>query len=315
MSKQLLRGVHVPAVTPLTADEQVDTTSLTRLVDFLLAGGVDGIWLLGTSGEFSALDPASRARAASSAVDHVRGRLPVTVNVSESGTSRARALAREAAACGADALALTPPYYFPHSDDEIRRHYELVKEAAPELPLLAYNIPSMTKVAVSEQALVSLAGSGVLAGLKDTSNDLQWFRRVATAIRDSGEAPSFGLLLGTRTLLDIASDVGATGVVPAIANVAPRASRLAFWSAHDVDPAAKTEALTEMTNFESLAGLIRDGSRNAATLATIKTVLHHWGVLDQPTVSSPLRQLTPEEAAMVRHLADDFTQTRREEPA
>src|SRR5688500_15244846 len=135
-----LRGIFVPMLTPITADERVDVASLRRLVDFLIDAGVQGIWAMGTTGEFAAFPEQERARAIEATIRHVDGRVPVVANIGDSSTGLALRHAQNAARAGAETLALTPPHYYPHTMDEMLTHFRCVKQAHPDLALLVYNI-------------------------------------------------------------------------------------------------------------------------------------------------------------------------------
>src|ERR671933_2487096 len=108
-----LRGIFVPMLTPLDADERVDESSLRRLVDFLVGAGVHGIWAMGTTGEFAGIAEAERARAIQATVDQVAGRVPVIANIGDSSTGLALRHARHAVQAGAPPRARPPPHYFP----------------------------------------------------------------------------------------------------------------------------------------------------------------------------------------------------------
>jgi 4-hydroxy-tetrahydrodipicolinate synthase len=99
------QGIFCPMLTPLRHDETIDQASLRRLVDFLVDGGVHGIWAMGTTGEFALLPESERARAIVLTVEQVHGRVPVIANVGDSSTTLALRHARHAVAAGADALA------------------------------------------------------------------------------------------------------------------------------------------------------------------------------------------------------------------
>src|SRR5919202_732807 len=155
-----LHGIFVPMVTPITDDERVDHASLHRLIDFLVEGGVHGIWVMGTTGEFAAFPEEERAAAIQTTVDQVAGRVPIIANVGDSSTGLALRHARRAVDAGADALALTPPHYYQHSMDEMLTHYRTVKQAFPDLPLLVYNIPQNVKVKMAVPTVLELAREG-----------------------------------------------------------------------------------------------------------------------------------------------------------
>ena len=284
-------------LTPLNHDERIDKASLLRLIDFLVDGGVHGIWVMGTTGEFALLLETERARAVALTVEQVAGRVPVIANVGDSSTALALRHARHAVDAGADALACTPPHYFPHSMDEVMTHYRTLKLAFPEQPLFIYNIPQTVKVRMTLEATLQLAREGTASGIKDSQNDLQWFRTLAAAIREEGRESQFRLFLGTRTLIDVGVVAGAHGAIPANSNVVPRACVMAYESAVAGDWAGARAAQALATRYDDLAEVARGGSTNAATLSSLKHVLRTWGIIDDPTVAQPSRSLTPDEVA------------------
>jgi 4-hydroxy-tetrahydrodipicolinate synthase len=281
----------------LNHDETIDQASMRRLIDFLVDGGVHGIWVMGTTGEFALLPETERARAVALTVEHVAGRVPVIANVGDSSTGLALRHARHAVQAGADALACTPPHYYLHSMDEVITHYRTLKVAFPDTPLFIYNIPQTVKVKMTLEATLQLAREGTASGIKDSQNDLQWFRSLASAIREEGRESQFRLFLGTRTLIDVGIVAGAHGAIPANSNVVPRACVMAYESAVAGDWADARAAQTLATRYDDLAEVAHGGSANAATLSSFKHVLRSWGVIDDPTVARPSRSLTPDEVA------------------
>jgi len=299
-----LHGILVPILTPLLPDERVDVASLRRLVGFLLDAGVHGIWALGTTGEFASLTAEQRAAAAHAVVEEVGGRVPVVVNVGDSGTGHALRHAAAAVEAGADYLALTPPHYYPHSQDEVRAHFERVRDRFPDVPLLAYNIPQTVKVALAVDTVLRLVVTGTIDGIKDSQNDLQWFRQLSIAVTAEGHGERFRMLLGTRSLIDVAVHVGGHGAVPAVGNVAPAECVAAFDRSVRGDTAGALAVQALAIRYEALTGLAGGGSANAGLLSAMKTVLRHRGVLDTADVTAPLRPLTEQESARVVAEAD-----------
>lgn len=290
-------GIFCPMVTPLHRDETVDLASLRRVIDFLIDGGIHGIWVMGTTGEFALLPETERARAVTLTVEHVAGRVPVIANVGDSSTGLALRHARHAVLAGADALACTPPHYYLHSMDEVLTHYRALKVAFPDTPIFIYNIPQTVKVRMTLEATLQLAREGTASGIKDSQNDLQWFRTLAATIRQEGRESQFRLFLGTRTLIDLGVLAGAHGAIPANSNVVPRACVMAYECAVAGDWAGARSAQSLATRYDDLAEVARDGSANAATLSSLKHVLRSWGIIDDPTVAQPSRSLTPDEVA------------------
>lgn len=287
-------------VTPLAADESVDEVSLRRLVDFLVGAGVHGIWSMGTTGEFAALSEVERARGVEATIDQVRGRVPVIANIGDSSTGLALRHARHAVDAGADALALTPPHYYPHSMDEMLIHYRALKEAFPDQPLLIYNIPQTVKVKMTVATTLQLAREGTVQGIKDSQNDLRWFRMLTQAIRADGLEEQFRMFLGTRILIDAAFVVGAHGAIPATSNVAPAAAAESWEAAERGDFALAQRAQEVVMRFEDLSDVARGGSAEAAGFASMKSILHEWGIIDDPRLTRPLRCFGDEETTELR---------------
>jgi 4-hydroxy-tetrahydrodipicolinate synthase len=300
MEPKRLKGIVVPMLTPLAADESIDEASLRRLVDFLVGAGVHGIWAMGTTGEFAALPEEERARAVQATVDQVAGRVPVIANVGDSSTGLALRHARHAVNAGADALALTPPHYYPHSMDEMLIHFRTLKEAFPSLPLLIYNIPQTVKVKMSLSTTLQLAREGTVQGIKDSQNDLRWFRLLVRSIRDYGLEDQFRLFLGTRILIDAGFVIGAHGAIPATSNVAPAAAAEAWEACVRGDFTTAARAQEVVAAYEDLVDVARGGSPDAASYSSMKLIMHEWGIIDDPRLSRPLRSLGEDEAAELR---------------
>jgi len=295
-----LWGIFVPMLTPIDADERVDEPSLCRLVDFLVNAGVHGIWGMGTTGEFAAFPETERARALEATVSQVNGRVPVIANIGDSSTGLALRHGRHAAAAGADALALTPPHYYPHSMDEMLTHFRAVKTAFPDLPLLVYNIPQTVKVKMTVATTLQLAREGTVQGIKDSQNDLRWFRLLVAGIRSSDLESSFRMFLGTRILIDAGYVIGAHGAIPATANVAPAAAAEAWEAAARGDFALAGRAQDVVGQYEELAEIARGGSPEAASFASMKAVLREWGIIDSAQLMRPLRSFETSEVATLR---------------
>jgi 4-hydroxy-tetrahydrodipicolinate synthase len=287
-------------LTPLNSDESLDEASLRRLVDFLIDGGVHGLWAMGTTGEFAGIHERERAKAVAATIDQARGRVPVIANIGDSSTGLALRHAKHAAEAGADALALTPPHYYPHSMDEMLTHFRTMKEAFPDLPLLIYNIPQTVKVKMTLQTTLQLAREGTVQGIKDSQNDLRWFRMLSVAIRADGLEDRFRLFVGTRILIDAALIVGGHGAIPATSNVAPAAAAEAWGAAQRGDFAAAARAQEVVMGYENLAEIARGGSPDAASYSSMKNTLREWGVIADARLTKPLRSFTDDEVATLR---------------
>jgi 4-hydroxy-tetrahydrodipicolinate synthase len=184
--------------------------------------------------------------------------------------------------------------------DEMLTHFRALKEAFPDLPLLIYNIPQTVKVKMSVATTLQLAREGTVQGIKDSQNDLRWFRMLAVAIRADGLEDQFRLFLGTRILIDAALIIGAHGAIPATSNVAPAAAAEAWEAAVRGDYTLSARAQEVVMRYEDLAGVARGGSPDAASYSSMKNILRDWGVIDSARLTRPLRDFSDDEVTELR---------------
>jgi len=275
-------GVIVPMVTPLTAEEKLDGPAVRRLVDFLVAGGVDGIFILGSMGEGPMLRPSVRHELAEATVEAAAGRVPVIAGALEPSTARTIEEIRGLKCRGLEGYVVTTPYYFSaYNDEELLGHFTRIAEAA-NLPVLLYNIPQNTKVPFGADLVMKLAQVPSIVGLKDTSGDWPEFQALLNWRRDH----DFRLLQGNQSYMGISMLAGADGVVPGHGNVYPQL--LVELTA----AGRKGDIATTMACQARLDRLIR--MRGRAPQYTFKIVLKAMG-LTEDYIASPLPRLKPEE--------------------
>src|SRR5207245_1160285 len=147
---------------------------------------------------------------------------------------------------------------------------------------------------------LQLAREGTVQGIKDSQNDLRWFRMLALGIRAEKLEEQFRLFLGTRILIDAALVVGAHGAIPATSNVAPAAAAEAWEAAVLGDLALAARAQEVVLRYEELADIARGGSPDAAGYSSMKNTLREWGVIDNARLTRPLREFGEEEVAELR---------------
>jgi 4-hydroxy-tetrahydrodipicolinate synthase len=127
-------------------------------------------------------------------------------------------LAKHAANCGADALVLSTPYYFPAGQTELKYYVDELMMQLP-LPVMLYNIPSLTKVSFEIDTLEYLCRHNQIVGLKDSSGDLEYFSR---ALELKKRRPDWSILIGPEALLAQSLVLGGDGGVAGGANLCPR---------------------------------------------------------------------------------------------
>jgi 4-hydroxy-tetrahydrodipicolinate synthase len=209
-------GVIAAAVTPRRAHEHsIDLAASLESIDFLCERGVDGIALLGSTGEFVHFVLEDRARMLDFVVK--RSRAPVLANVSHSTLDGALWLGQEALESGVAGLLLAPPYYFRYSQDALRRFYlEFAESVGARARVYLYNIPQFTNGIAIETAQ-ALLETGLFAGIKDSSGDWDYFTRLL----ETRNGTPFTLFIGSDALLARARPAGADGIVSGVAAALP----------------------------------------------------------------------------------------------
>src|SRR5256712_13538137 len=166
-----LEGIIAPMATAITRDEKIDVKSTRTLVDFLIGGGIDGLFPLGTSGEFALFDREDRKTVVETVVDQTSGRVPVPAGVADPSAENVLAFAKDAEEAGANAIVATPPYYSTTSDDGLFSHFETIARKSG-LPLVVYNIPEWTHLFVPPSVVQRLAERRLIGGVKDKGDKL-----------------------------------------------------------------------------------------------------------------------------------------------
>ncbi len=281
MSYQLT-GVVVPMITPLTEDERLDRASVQRMVNFLIHGGVHGLFVLGSIGEGALLDPSIRHELVEVTVEATAGRVPVIAGVLEPSTNRVVNEVRALAGRGLSGYVATTPYYFSgYSNGDLYRHFSLIAEAA-DRPILLYNIPQNTKVTLDADLVLRLAETPNIVGIKDSSGD---WAQVQTILLN--RSPGFAVLQGNQSLSAISLLFGAEGLVPGHANVWPGLLVGLVAAARRGDTAA---AMSDQARLDTLIRL-----RGRATVHTFKVIAKALGLIACDHVASPQPQMNDEE--------------------
>lgn len=208
-------GVVVPLVTPFTDTGELDLAAVPALVEFVLAGGVAGVVVAGTTGEGYALDLAERRVVHTQVRAAVAGRVPLLVGVGGTATREALAQARLARELGADGLMVAAPAYVLPTPEELGRHVTALLEAA-DLPCVLYDYPGRTGVAFTERALDVVAADPRVVGIKEASGDLT---RVGRLRRRYGS--DLPIVCGSDTLAMRYFEKGVDAWIAGVANVLP----------------------------------------------------------------------------------------------
>jgi 4-hydroxy-tetrahydrodipicolinate synthase len=216
--EKVLRGIVPPLVTPLNDNNSLDIAGLERLIEHVIAGGVHGIFILGTTGEAQSLSFELRYEMIKQTAKLLKNRLPLLVGISDTSLVDSVALAGLAKDQGADAVVSAPPYYFATGQPELAEFYEhLIPQLS--LPVFLYNMPTHTKVSFAPQTIRRIAENPKVIGFKDSSASGAYFQSVMHAFRDR---PEFSLFVGPEEMMAESVLMGAHGGVNGGANMFPK---------------------------------------------------------------------------------------------
>jgi 4-hydroxy-tetrahydrodipicolinate synthase len=211
-----IEGIIPPVATPMQANEDLDLPRLRSFIDHLIAGGVHGIFVLGTNSEFYALDEREKQEVIATAVAHVNKRVPVYAGPGAETTREVIRLTKMAEREGVDGVSIITPYFVSPTQQEIADHYRRIAEHTA-LPVILYNNPGTCGgVKIDVDTVARLAEVPNILAMKDSSGDLQ---NTVECIRVVPER--FSVMMGRDTLIFAALMMGARGAVPATGNVAP----------------------------------------------------------------------------------------------
>ncbi len=216
--EQPLRGIIPPLITPLLDNDTLDAEGLERLIEYMISGGVQGLFILGTTGEFASLSFNLRRELIQKTCQLVKGRVPLLVGITNPSFKESLNLAKAAAGYGADAVVLSPPYYFSAGQPELLEYLKRLMEQMP-LPLFLYNMPSHTKITFAPETVKAAAEIPGICGMKDSSSDLAYLKKVQYKLRDRED---FTFLIGPEEFLAEFVLTGGHGGVNGGANMFPQ---------------------------------------------------------------------------------------------
>jgi dihydrodipicolinate synthase/N-acetylneuraminate lyase len=282
VAQESISGTLAAAVTPLRdGGDRLDEGAFEPLLDFYGKGGLQGILVLGTTGEGILLTATERRRVAKLAVAGA-GTLRVMVHCGAQTTAETRSLSSHAAEIGADAVAVIAPPYFPFDVEELTEHFATAAEACAPLPFYLYEYADRSGYAIPV-AVIEKLGERVsnLVGIKVSDAPYERLKPYLTTGLD--------VFVGSEALIGQGFEEGAVGAISAVAGAFPEAV-----SALVADPTADRAALVE-----ALAEAISAHPLQAA----VKAALALRGVPVQPDVRAPLRPLHPDALDRLRNAA------------
>jgi 4-hydroxy-tetrahydrodipicolinate synthase len=287
-----MRGSIAPLVTPFTEAGAVDHDGLRRLVAWQLAAGTHGISLGGSTGEPSAQTVAERAAAIRTVATAIDDRVPFLPGTGSAKLDETLELTEAARDAGADAVLVITPYYARPTQEALYVWYATVAREFPDLPVVAYNVPSRTAVEIAPDTVARLfRAHDNFVGVKETTKDFEHFSRVLHAA-----GPELLVWSGIELLCLPVLALGGVGFVSALANIAPAAVAQMYEAAVAGDTARARELHFGVHPLVDLLFV-------ETNPAPAKWLMRERGLIATDHVRPPLLPLTTAGQERVRALA------------
>jgi N-acetylneuraminate lyase len=280
-----LRGIYPALPTPMLEDGSVNYPVLRNLVDFVIAQGVDGLYIGGSTAESFLLTEDERKKIAETVLNHAAGKVKVIVHTGAGGTDAALRLSKHARANGADAISSVPPIYFKYTTEEVIAYYlELIESS--DMPLVVYNIPAFTGINMTQGALPELFKHPRVVALKHTNTNMYELERVLA------HNPSLIALNGYDEAFLSGLSMGASGMIGSTVNFMARK----FIALRDAFGKGKN---SEAFNLQREVNEIVETMVAVGVFNAVKYAITLRGV-DCGSCRSPFKPLTDEDKKRVR---------------
>jgi 4-hydroxy-tetrahydrodipicolinate synthase len=265
------KGTGVALVTPFLEDQQVDFPSLERLINHVIAGGVDYLVALGTTGESATLTSSEKAKVLKACVEYNKGRVPLMLGLGGNATQKLIDEIEQTDFYGVAGILSVSPYYNKPTQEGIIAHYRALADASP-VPLVLYNIPGRTMSNMTAATTLALSHHPNIVGIKEASGNLEQCMQIAASM-----PKDFLLLSGDDLLTKPIQSIGGTGVISVLANAIPSS----FKTLIEGDESSSLQAAYSILKLNGL--MYEEGNP-----VGIKNLLLHQGVIQTDQVRLPL---------------------------
>ena len=218
MKNTVFRGVATAIATPLTKDG-VDYEQFARLIEMQIAGGVDAIVAVGTTGEGSTLTDEEHKEAIRFCVEKVAGRVPVIAGTGSNDTAYAISLTEYACEVGADAMLLVTPYYNKATQKGMEASFRAIADASTK-PCILYNVPSRTGCNLLPETVLALADHPNIVAIKEACGNISQIAKLASLVGDKIDIYS-----GNDDQIVPILSLGGAGVISVLSNIMPKETK------------------------------------------------------------------------------------------
>jgi len=289
MIQDSLQGTGVALVTPFTQDNKVDFSALGKLLEHVIAGGVEFLVAFGTTGEPITLKKDERKEILDFIYKTVNKRLPIVVGCGGNNTEDVIERLGDIDSTKFDAILSVVPYYNKPSQEGIFQHYKAIAEAST-LPVIAYNVPGRTGCNMDAETSIRIANEiPNIIGLKEASPSVEQFTYISRDI-----PKGFLLLSGDDSIIVPHMSIGAVGAISVTANAAPK-------QYSDMIRLCKAGKFAEALEIHLKLIEFTDSLFMEGSPAGVKAALNHLGIMEQ-VVRMPLQSATPKHSDYIKSL-------------
>lgn len=216
------KGIIPPVSTIFDEHHNLNKKDMGLLIDSLITAGVDGLFFLGTGGEFSQMSVEQRQEVAEFAVSYVNNRVPVLIGTGSTSTREAISLSQHAQLIGADGVVVINPYYWKLSEENLFHYFSDISQSV-DLPIILYNFPTLTGQDLTPDFVSRLVDQhDHIVGIKETIDSIGHIHEMIVKVK--GKYPHFSVFCGFDNHLLNTLQLGGDGTISASGNFAPHLS-------------------------------------------------------------------------------------------
>lgn len=216
MKKTVFKGVATALITPFKENGDVDFAALERLIDWQIEEGINALVICGTTGEKATLNDEEHCEVLRSAVKFAHGRVPIIAGTGSNDTAHAVWMTKEACKIGCDAVLVCTPYYNKTTQEGLVEMYRVIADAS-EVPVIVYNVPSRTGVAIEPETYKEIATHPMICGIKEANGDIS---KIAQTFNLVGDV--MPIYSGNDDQIVPIMSLGGLGVISVLSNVCPK---------------------------------------------------------------------------------------------
>ena len=217
MKNTIFTGMATAIVTPMTADG-IDYEALGRFLEFQIENGINGIVVMGTTGENATIEPEDQKKVIAYTVEKVAKRVPVIAGTGTNNTEHVLHNTRAACEVGADAILVVTPYYNKATQNGLIKHFSTVADAST-VPMIMYNVPGRTGCNLLPKTVAKLAEHPNIAAIKEATGNMAQMVEIMHLCGDKLDVYS-----GEDALTVPMMAMGSMGTISVLSNVAPKQS-------------------------------------------------------------------------------------------